>query len=98
MVPVSDRSRSARVDLPWSMWATMEKFRISAVGIETRIACPGRRSGGDFPGPHATDAPCRLPEREISQANERREAEGRSGDEREVGNRAASLENRPRPY
>src|SRR5262249_47920971 len=39
MVPVTDRSRSASVDLPWSMWATMEKLRISAVLIWLRIPC-----------------------------------------------------------
>ena len=27
-VPVSSISRSASVDLPWSMWATIEKLRI----------------------------------------------------------------------
>ena len=27
-VPVSSRMRSASVDLPWSMWATMEKLRM----------------------------------------------------------------------
>src|SRR5712692_4456921 len=27
-VPVSSISRSARVDLPWSMWATMQKLRM----------------------------------------------------------------------
>jgi hypothetical protein len=32
-VPVRSSSRSARVDLPWSMWAMMEKFRIVARGI-----------------------------------------------------------------
>src|ERR1700754_2396816 len=28
--PVSCSMRSARVDLPWSMWAMMQKFRISS--------------------------------------------------------------------
>ena len=27
-VPVASISRSASVDLPWSMWATMQKLRI----------------------------------------------------------------------
>src|SRR6266545_1968534 len=40
MVPVRDRSRSASVDLPWSMCATMEKLRISAVAILARISRP----------------------------------------------------------
>src|SRR5512132_2608704 len=29
--PVSSRKRSARVDLPWSMWAMMEKLRIRSI-------------------------------------------------------------------
>lgn len=32
MVPVSSKSRSASVDLPWSTWAIMEKFLILSVG------------------------------------------------------------------
>src|SRR5262245_4426754 len=40
MVPVSERSRSARVDLPWSMCATMEKLRIRAVLIVCTISRP----------------------------------------------------------
>src|SRR5258708_32227275 len=53
MVPVRDRSRSARVDLPWSMWATMEKLRIRSVAIRLRIArpCAARREPGAVPDP-----------------------------------------------
>src|SRR5258705_3541462 len=53
MVQVSDRSRSARVDLPWSMWATMEKLRIRSVAIGLRIArpCAARREPGAVPDP-----------------------------------------------
>ena len=32
-VPVDWISRSASVDFPWSMWATMEKLRIRAVSV-----------------------------------------------------------------
>src|SRR5262245_58765808 len=45
MVPVRESSRSARVDLPWSMCATIEKLRISSVGIVERIARLASRSG-----------------------------------------------------
>ena len=31
-VPVSCSKRSARVDLPWSMWAMMQKLRIRETG------------------------------------------------------------------
>ena len=31
--PVSCSIRSARVDLPWSMWAMMQKFRITPGGV-----------------------------------------------------------------
>src|SRR5271154_538660 len=39
--PVSWIRRSERVDLPWSMWATMEKLRIwlSGVDIGAPLAC-----------------------------------------------------------
>ena len=30
--------RSARVDLPWSMWAMMQKFRIRAGGVKVLSA------------------------------------------------------------
>src|SRR3972149_3938510 len=42
IAPVRASSRSARVDLPWSMWATMEKFRIRESATKFRI------SGDDF--------------------------------------------------
>jgi hypothetical protein len=32
-VPVHSMSRSASVDLPWSMWAMMQKSRIRATGV-----------------------------------------------------------------
>src|SRR3990170_6748747 len=38
MAPVRASSRSARVDLPWSMWATMEKFRIRESATKFRIS------------------------------------------------------------
>jgi len=34
-VPVSSRSRSARVDFPWSMWAMMEKLRMFSIRMST---------------------------------------------------------------
>src|SRR6185436_3675233 len=53
MVPVRDRNRSARVDLPWSMWATMEKLRIRSMAIRLRIPrpCAARREPGAVPDP-----------------------------------------------
>src|SRR5882672_1873440 len=56
MVPVRDRSRSARVDLPWSMWATMEKLRIRSMAIRLRIPrpCAGRRVPGPLQNPRHT--------------------------------------------
>src|SRR6266540_4612666 len=43
MVPVFRRSRSARVDFPWSMCAMMQKFRM----WDWSTSAPGPRSGGD---------------------------------------------------
>lgn len=40
MVPVSSRSRSASVDLPWSTWAMMEKFRILSGGYWLKSTTP----------------------------------------------------------
>src|SRR3954468_12641548 len=31
--PVTSRMRSARVDLPWSMWAMMQKLRMRSMGV-----------------------------------------------------------------
>src|SRR5919201_4211668 len=36
--PVRSSSRSASVDLPWSMWAMMQKFRTSACLVVTAMA------------------------------------------------------------
>ena len=36
--PVSCSMRSASVDLPWSMWAMMQKFRICAGGVNVLSA------------------------------------------------------------
>ena len=36
--PVSCSIRSASVDLPWSMWAMMQKFRICAGGVNVLSA------------------------------------------------------------
>ena len=50
-VPVVWISRSASVDLPWSIWATMEKLRIlSIVWVVMRagIAARGREGKGDL--------------------------------------------------
>src|SRR3972149_8778742 len=52
MAPVRASSRSARVDLPWSMWATMEKFRIRESATKFRISrddfvFPDYGAGGD---------------------------------------------------
>src|SRR6266851_9011206 len=56
MVPVRDRSRSARVDLPWSMWATMEKLRIRSMAIRLRIPrpCADRRVPARLQNPRHT--------------------------------------------
>src|SRR6185295_12739575 len=52
-VLVNTRMRSARVDFPWSMWATMQKFRILSIlmmepsGVRgTRSATPELGAGG----------------------------------------------------
>ena len=44
MVPVASRKRSARVDLPWSMWAMMQKLRMGLVARSQRtgLACTGK--------------------------------------------------------
>src|ERR1700742_2266421 len=47
-VPVNWISRSARVDLPWSIWATMEKLRIF-----DRSGICGGSSRGAAPFPQA---------------------------------------------
>src|SRR5689334_19882462 len=41
--PVSCSMRSASVDLPWSMWAMMQKFRIRAGGVNVLSANEGTR-------------------------------------------------------
>src|SRR5258705_590246 len=55
--PVSWISRSAKVDLPWSIWATMEKLRIcvrSVIGDDIaagliKVQCAlNRRAGGEL--------------------------------------------------
>ncbi|GHE13543.1 hypothetical protein GCM10011381_36240 [Klenkia taihuensis] len=33
MIPVTSSIRSANVDLPWSMWAMMQKFRMRAGSV-----------------------------------------------------------------
>src|SRR5579871_1171075 len=35
--PVRSNRRSASVDLPWSMWAMMQKFRICSWGVAIRL-------------------------------------------------------------
>src|SRR5262245_7381247 len=55
IVPVKARNRSASVDLPWSMWATIEKFRILA-----RVTTPQsntRPPAGRPPGPRSAGEP-----------------------------------------
>src|SRR4029078_8996048 len=49
MAPVSWISRSASVDLPWSMWATMEKLRMFAMApaVMDRQITPQRDCGKD---------------------------------------------------
>src|SRR5262245_31137713 len=43
--PVTSRMRSASVDLPWSMWAMIEKFLICSMG-DGRVRPPARDQGG----------------------------------------------------
>ena len=40
---VASSSRSASVDLPWSMWAMMEKLRIRRVGVDIGAGRPAAR-------------------------------------------------------
>ena len=55
-VPVAWIRRSARVDLPWSIWATMEKLRMFLSGVVMARALPAgqivnkRGLGGDQAG------------------------------------------------
>src|SRR3712207_1221085 len=37
MIPVTSSIRSASVDLPWSMWAMMQKFRMRAGSVEAGV-------------------------------------------------------------
>jgi hypothetical protein len=53
IVCVSSRNRSASVDLPWSMCATMQKFRMRSWGI-TRGTI---RDGVDAAGQQAAGGP-----------------------------------------
>src|SRR4051812_12960913 len=58
-VPVNSSNRSARVLLPWSMWATIEKLRINfGSGMEEGY---GRQDAGDrefYGGQQASFWPC----------------------------------------
>src|SRR5438552_12522806 len=46
---VSSSNRSASVDLPWSMWATMQKFLMRLVSTTDAPACAGMGLGVLFP-------------------------------------------------
>src|SRR6478609_2536952 len=46
--PVICSMRSARVDLPWSMWAMMQKLRIASCGVA--CGCSAMRARGDTSG------------------------------------------------
>src|SRR5690606_12062898 len=51
--PVSWMRRSASVDLPWSIWATIEKLRMREIGVVMGRRFSrgrGRRQGGAEPG------------------------------------------------
>ena len=58
IVPVRDSRRSASVDLPWSMWATMEKLRMRAMAHPAQNITPRRAQAADGPG---VSAPTRAP-------------------------------------
>src|SRR6478735_1129921 len=47
-MPVIWSMRSASVDLPWSMWAMMQKFRIASGGVA--CGCSAVRARGDTSG------------------------------------------------
>src|SRR6476620_8825963 len=51
--PVIWSIRSARVDLPWSMWAMMQKFRICSGGVAA--GCSAVRARGDTGARNLTD-------------------------------------------
>ena len=57
IVWVSSSSRSASVDLPWSMWAMIEKLRRRSWGMVTRRQCSG--TVGRRPAGRASDLKCR---------------------------------------
>src|SRR5689334_17765153 len=46
--PVASMRRSARVDFPWSMWATMQKLRMRDWDIGARIYTPGTAARRPF--------------------------------------------------
>ena len=52
-MPVTCSIRSASVDLPWSMWAMMLKFRISSGGVA--CGCSAVRAMGDTGAQNLTD-------------------------------------------
>src|SRR5687768_13338360 len=54
--PVASMSRSARVDLPWSMCATMQKFRMVDCDMGGKIGGEaGKRGGGEAEAVRAID-------------------------------------------
>src|SRR6184192_1752580 len=67
MEPVRSSSRSASVDLPWSMWAMMQKFRTKACLVVTatvqnardRGRSPRRRGVDQRGGSRVDGGPCR---------------------------------------
>src|SRR5688500_15973134 len=46
-VPVSSRMRSASVDLPWSMWATVQKLRLFSVSMSGSNLSGGPECGAE---------------------------------------------------
>src|SRR3954465_15197571 len=59
MVWVTSSSRSASVDLPWSMWAMIEKLRRRSCGMVTRRQCSGRGRYGPGRPARWSDLECR---------------------------------------
>ena len=60
IVCVSSSNRSASVDLPWSMWAMIEKLRRRSWGMVTRPECSGSSGAlgpSEASGLHGTRAP-----------------------------------------
>src|SRR5438270_11273661 len=73
--PVVSRMRSARVDLPWSMWAMIEKLRMFRAGALTAQMLGGR---GAAPAEAPREQRADLARLRDAQHPDRRDVDGRT--------------------